>query len=338
MKNLHAMLTPSFYLLLATVFWSFSFTWTKDAVDAANRGGGVPHDSGFGTALVLGMRFALAGLVWFAIFPNALPWSLGIAGWRRLLVVAVLFSMGLVFQTLCLVQTTEAVSAFLTSLVVLIVPMLMAYGTGLLRRLGCDVQARRIPMLVWVCVGVAVPGFVMMSWAPEVDSSSHQAAASGVHVLGVAYGLLCAAAFSMQIFALNDAVRAHGSFTVTGTLFVLSAVMILPWSMSYGVPPARAAEAVMSWEVAWRVGMLVLLPGVLAFGLANHFQPKVEPYRAAIIYLLEPVLTAVIAFWLAGRGLTGIQMFGAAFILIANVLCELVEAKERDRSRRESSG
>ena len=60
--------------------------------------------------------------------------------------------------------------------------------------------------------------------------------------------------------------------------------------------------------------------------MLNFFQPRVDPTRAALIYLVEPIFAAAYAYVATGRGLTGIGIVGAVLILVANVAVEMREA------------
>jgi drug/metabolite transporter (DMT)-like permease len=67
----------------------------------------------------------------------------------------------------------------------------------------------------------------------------------------------------------------------------------------------------------------VILPTVLGFHWMNTYQPLVSPTRAALIYLLEPVFTAVFSVWVGHDKLTWPLIYGGTLILAGNVLVEL---------------
>ena len=66
--------------------------------------------------------------------------------------------------------------------------------------------------------------------------------------------------------------------------------------------------------------LLIVLTTVGAFGLMMRFQPRIDPTRAALIYLAEPVVAALWAWLLKDRALTLIAGVGAALIVAANFL------------------
>lgn len=77
-------------------------------------------------------------------------------------------------------------------------------------------------------------------------------------------------------------------------------------------------------EVTVNILLLTVFATIGAFGLLTHFQPFVEPTRAALIYLFEPVVATLWAAVAAGRGLGKVALIGAALILAANVLAEIL--------------
>src|SRR5687767_6455199 len=117
-------------LLTATVLWGGGFTWAKAAGEAVHRAVGLPDGSTFGPVFILVWRFLLAGILVMVAVPAAR------SGWTwqgavRICGVGLVLAAGLVLQHVGLDRTSEAVSAFLTSLTVLFVPLLL---TLVLRR------------------------------------------------------------------------------------------------------------------------------------------------------------------------------------------------------------
>jgi drug/metabolite transporter (DMT)-like permease len=70
--------------------------------------------------------------------------------------------------------------------------------------------------------------------------------------------------------------------------------------------------------------LLVVISTMGAFGLMFYFQPKLDPTRAALLYLAEPVCAALFAYIVAGRTLSFMTLCGAVLLLIANVLVEFL--------------
>jgi drug/metabolite transporter (DMT)-like permease len=289
-------------LLLGTLFWGCAFTWAKAGGEALNAAAGLPAGAGLGPVLLLAWRFVIPAALWFAVFPAARRgWS-----WRsggRAALIGGLSAVGLVLQHLGLDRTSEAVSAFLTALTVLFVPVLMTTA------------ARRPPAgTVWAGVAVATAGIWLMTGA----------APSGFG-LGELLGLSSAVVFSVYIIAINALVpRDDPHRMMAGQLLVVGLVTaaICPL-LAGGTDAANMLRPLVDANVWPRLVLLVVFPTLGGYGLLTFFQPRVDPTRASLIYLVEPVFAAAFAWVVMGRGMDGQAMAGAVLILAANALVEL---------------
>jgi drug/metabolite transporter (DMT)-like permease len=98
-----------------------------------------------------------------------------------------------------------------------------------------------------------------------------------------------------------------------------------------GLAAAAADCGVAAWG-QWLAGMLssdetaldaflmALLPTFVAFWLMNRYRPRIPANRAALIYLLEPVFTAIISVSLGFESLTVPLLVGDLLILAGNVV------------------
>jgi drug/metabolite transporter (DMT)-like permease len=292
-------------LLLGTLFWGCGFTWAKAAIAAINSSVRVDSEATFGAVFSLAVRFAVAAVLWPIIFPAARRgWT-----WRgalRCIWIGLLLAASLVVQHVGLERTSESVSAFLTSLTVLFVPILLT------------VVARRPPRTVlWIGVLLATAGVWLMTGAQPSGFGT-----------GEVLGLACAAGFSVYILAINSAARIEDPWRLTLGQFAV--VAIICFVMCFFLPggrvmrdPRALARIVVLPGVGWNLLLLSLLTTMAAFGLLTHFQPQLEPTRATLIYLMEPVIAAMYAAAAAGHVIGPVAIAGAALILCANLFVEL---------------
>lgn len=300
---------PTLGLLLATLAWGGSFTWAKAAGDGVNQAAGLASGALLGPILLLAWRFTAAGIFWLILIPGARRhWSWAAVG--RSVGLGGLLWAGQTVQMLGLDRTSEAVSAFLTSLTVVFVPLLMV------------VIVRRPPRAaLWLPVGLAALGIWLMTGA----------APTGFGV-GEMLGLACAVIFSAHMIVLGEVARwdspwqmAVGQFLSVGIgsavtcLFVSRGPVPLTLSMQWSI--------LMGSELWLYVVPLIVVSTMAAFGLMFYFQPKLDPTRAALIYLAEPIFAALYAYVAVGRTLSVIALLGAGLILAANVLVEILERR-----------
>lgn len=308
-------------LLLATVFWGCGFTWAKVAGEGVQRQAVLPPGAALGPILILAGRFLLAGLLLFLAVPAARRgWTP--RGAARVGGVGLLLSAAIVVQHLGLDRTSEAVSAFLTALSVLFVPLILTLV--LLRPPG---------PVVWAGVALATLGVWLMTGAAPTGFG-----------LGEALGLSCAFAYSLYILAVNAAAAREsawrltaGQFLVTGVVCLL-ACLPLAGGRQLLLEPAHVLHLLAPRDVWLHLLLLTLLPTLGSFGLLNFFQPRIDPTRATLIYLMEPVVAAAYAWAIMGRGLHATGLIGAGLILAANLLVEILAARaKRKRGRAPTS-
>ncbi len=294
-------------LILATVFWGCGFTWAKSAGETINAASGLQPGAPLGPIWVLAMRFTAGGLLWLMLFPSARR------GWQvqdvsRSIILGLVLSTGMVIQHLGLDRTSEAVSAFLTSLTILFVPMMM---TLILRR-----PPRA---MIWMGVVLATAGVWLMTGA----------APSGFGV-GEVLGVACAVSYSVDIIIINYLITPERASRVTAGQFLvvgLTSIFICLFLTQGRSSLARAPALLMHRDVGLNVLLLTVFPTLAAFGLQFRFQPRIDPSRAALVYLMEPIFASLFALIMTGRGLATIAIAGAALIIVANGLVEAVSAR-----------
>jgi drug/metabolite transporter (DMT)-like permease len=208
-----------------------------------------------------------------------------------------------------LTRTSEAVNAFLTTLTVLFVPLILAIFT------------RRLPSsTLWIGITLALAGIWLMTGATP----------SGLG-LGEWLGIGCSILFSVHIIAINALLSRDTPARMVGGQFVVTGVTALGVTLCV-FPQARQFDVLLlpsSSGLRMDLGMLVMLATLCAFGLMIFNQPRVDPTRAALIYLTEPVFAAAFAWIVKGRSLSMIEMAGAGLIIAANSLVEWLQARRR---------
>ncbi len=302
-------------LLIATLFWGCGFVWAKNGGDAINHAAGRPTWAPLGPLALLSFRFFISGLLWFAIFPAARKgWSWATVGRSALL--GAMLSTGLVLQHLGLGRTSESVSAFLTSLTILFVPLFSTIAL-----------ARPPAARMWLGVLCATMGVSLLTGAAPAGFD-----------LGAAMGLGCSIVYAVDILAVNAILPSDSTWRITGGQFI--SIGILCAISSFVIDPSGVhslcteVHQLANFGFSRDTALLIVLPTLFSFGAMNHFQPRIDPTRAALLYLLEPVFAAVYSGIAAGHWLNHLGYLGAALILGANLLVEWLES----RSKRAESG
>lgn len=264
-------------IVLAALLFGSTFVVVKDAVAAAEP---VPF---------LSARFLIAALV-------LLPMARRRPPERGLFVAAfwcaLALSAGYVFQTVGLQYTTGSVSAFVTYLFVVIVPVMSA------------VFLRHFPSVSTTAgLVVATIGLGLLTGGP------------GAFGRGEWLTLGCAVSFAAHVVLLAHFSPRHDTWKLTcAQLAMVGGMLLIPGFFTGGFAfPAKAWAAAAYTAVAASAG---------ALGLQIWGQRLVGPSRTSLLLMLEPVSAAVLGF-VVGDRLGAVGVAGALLILVGIALAEL---------------
>jgi drug/metabolite transporter (DMT)-like permease len=212
--------------------------------------------------------------------------------WRYGAFAAVALGAGYVFQTTGLQYTTSSVSAFLTYLLVVFVPLLSAL---VLRRPPSSATAAG--------VALAVVGLWLLTEGAGIGFGR-----------GEVLSILCALAFAAHILVLSEVANRYDIVVFNAAQFSLVALgLFVPGLLTGGY--AFPAEA---WLAAIYTGVVV---NAVAFGLQLYGQRRVSAARTALVLMLEPVFAAILGY-VDGERLGIAGALGAGLILAGILVSE----------------
>lgn len=239
----------------------------------------------------LGARFLIAAAV---LFPFARRRPSSPDEWRLGIAVGAALSVSYLLQTTGLRHTETSTSAFITYLLVVIVPLIVAV-----------LDRRRPEARVVVGVIVATAGLWLLSGGT-----------GGGFGLGEALTLLCAVGFAAHVVAVG---RIAGRLDPVRFTFV----QLLTVGVVCGVPGLFVggyAFGPVAWAGAAFTG--VFATAVAFFGMVVG-QRTVPAARAALILLIEPVVAGLLGV-ATGEELGWTGLVGALTILVAIGIVEVL--------------
>ena len=272
----------SLALVAAALLFGSTFLVVQDAVESVEP---LPF---------LAVRFAIGTAVLAPLALRRGTTDVRTPGLVRAGVVAGLaLTAGYVLQTVGLQSTTSSVSAFLTYLLVVFVPLIVAVRTR-----------RPPPWPTAAGVLLAVGGLALLGGGPDVGTGRGELLTLG-----------CALAFAVHLLVLADAAPRFPVAALSAVQFaVVTAVLVVPGSLAGGYDLDTGA-----WAAAAYTGVAVT---GLGLGLQAWGQRRVSATPAALLLLIEPVAAAVLGFAAGERlGLTGGA--GALLILAGILVSEL---------------
>src|SRR5437763_6558679 len=266
-------------LVGAAFFFGTTFVVVKDAVARAEP---VPF---------LAVRFLIgAAVVWPLAARRPVEPEPGVV--RAGVLCGAVLCAGYIFQTVGLQYTSGSASAFVTYLLVLIVPLLSA------------IVLRRFPS------ASTIVGIVLAAGGLYLLNGAHPSLGKG-ELLTVG----CAVSFAVQIILLAEFAPRYDSVRLNAVqLTTVGAICLVPgfFTGGYNFP-------VSVWLAAVYTGVAA---SAIAFGLMVWAQRCVSPSRTALLLMLEPVFAAI-AGAIAGDHLGLVGATGAALILVGILVAEL---------------
>ena len=271
-------------LVGATAVWGLTFAMVQDAVEE------LP------VLAFLGYRFLAACALVAVLFRGRLR-GLGRDGWRAGALMGVFLTAGYVLQTFSLQHTTASNTGFLTGLFTPLTPLLawMVLRTPLSR----------------VALGAALLAFAGVALMSGGGGE--------LHLLGDGLAVACALAFSAHILATDRGVAGHD---VGALLAVQLGVCGLTCLLAAGA--GGRLEAPQGGDVWLALVVTVVFASAGAFFAQSYAQQHTSPARTALILAFEPAFAGLFGWLLAGDTLGLAAWSGAALILAAIVLIDLV--------------
>lgn len=281
-----------FELTIAGALWGFGFIGTVWCLRFLSP------------SAILFYRFALSFFV-SALFLAAvrLPASIWKNEFKLGLVPGIFLWLTLIFQTWGLQHTTATNSTFITTLYVILVPLLRALAGN-----------ERLHWQHWFCVFLALLGTGFIVQIQKIS----------VLNWGDLLTLICAVFAAVHILVIgqranktkNDiAFNAFQSFWVAAFALALFPVTS-HWSFD-------------SFDTKAWIGIFALGLGssLIAFYLQIRSQKKISPSVVSLLFLLESPFSCFFAYWLLNEQLSPWQWMGAGLILLACGLISLTKSQ-----------
>lgn len=295
-------------LLLTALLWGTAFVFQKNATDSVDAFTFNSLRFGIAIPALLLLRFLPQKL--FAPDPADIPtvrrlrhsaWVIGSVG-------GVFMFLGISLQQWGLSFTTAGKSGFLTSLYIIVVPI-MALFIG-----------QRCRLEVWVGAVLTIVGVYLLGSGDVADSESQ-------FNIGDTMTLLCTLAWAAQVLWLGIFARYANvlniaiiqMIVVTGLSVV---VMLFLWftqeAGSYPLPTT---------EVIWSIKNDILYTGIISAAVAFTLQILGQRYvpatNAALIMSTEAVFALLAGMIVLGERVTLAALFGCVLILAGIVLAQL---------------
>jgi drug/metabolite transporter (DMT)-like permease len=264
--------------------WGLTFVMVQDAIER------LP------VMTFLAYRFIPAALLVALVFRRRLA-ELSPQGLRAGLVMGVFLTGGYTFQTLGLGHTSVSNAGFITGTFVVLTPV---FGALFLRE--------RIASVAWAGALVSGLGLYLLSGA----GGNFALRGDGLVFLG-------ACSFAGHILVTARGVRRHdvGALLVV-QLATVGAVCLVVAAAAGDIEAPRG-------QTVWSALVVTaLVASALGFFVQTYAQQHAPPSRTALILASEPAFAGLFGYLLEDERLDAVAWAGAALIMVAIVLVEVV--------------
>lgn len=190
--------------------------------------------------------------------------------------------------------------------------LIVALGPVMVLILSCATQLEALTALKSLGAAISLAGVaVLTTGRPQVGHPSTLA--------GDLITLMGTAVFAYYTILLKKVATRYDALSLNTILFILGAVMMLPFSVRdllgthwSGLPPQ-------AW---WGITFLVTLGSVVAYLIYAFALTELTATRVAAFNYLQPVIAAVLGVWLLSETLTVHVVMGGVLILLGVYLTE----------------
>ena len=206
----------------------------------------------------------------------------------------------------CLLQqfgcqyTTAGKAAFITTLYVVVVPILSLF------------LRKRVRPIMWLCVVLGVVGLYLLAMPNGLESVA----------LGDTYVILCAVAYAVHILCCDHFVAKYDGVKISFIQFLFAGVIGCIAMFIFETP---------DWEAIKSCAVNILYVGCISGGVGYTLQivaqKHAEPTVASLLMSLESVFGVLFGTLILSEAMTGREILGCVVIFAAVIISNLPEKK-----------
>jgi len=267
-------------LVLVTFIWGATFVMVKDALNDID-----PY-------FFAGFRFGIATVLSFFLLKRDESLSpIEIIGG---LYCGIFLFAGYAFQNYGLILTSPSRSAFITSVSVILVPLIQVF---FLRK--------KVKNKLWISIGLATFGLYML-----LNPGNEKINLGDIITFG------CALSFAVHILFQDQYV--NKKIRIINFFFFQSLVVTILSFLFNGVFESNITQ--FSYSVTSALFITGLLATFVSFLIMIWAQKILSPSETALIFSLEPVFAAMIAFLVIGESLGYLGWIGGLLVVVGVTL------------------
>lgn len=287
-------------LLLNTIIWGGTFALIKNAL------------TDISPLLFLGIRFFIAAAILFPFIYKIVRQTdrkTFVAG----SVLGLFYFFGFATQTVGLSYTTATKSGFITGTFVVIIPILQTI-----------IEKKKpkwynIVSIIFVMIGLiflSSSGDNLLQFINELGSDFN---------FGDFLTLLCAVLFAFQVVYVDVFTKKYDYMPMVFIQLLITGIGGFLGSILLSSIGLETVKFNLTTNLIFALVYTSVFASIIATIIQLKYQKVVSPTKAGIIYSFEPIMAAVLAFFIVGEKISKFGMFGGVFIVIGLLLSEILE-------------
>ncbi len=174
-----------------------------------------------------------------------------------------------------------------------------------------------------------VAGMVMAFAGVGILTADKAARGSGGHLLGDFLQLISTLVFAIYIVLLKEVADKFDTLTLNTIIFVLGALMMIPFCARAVVFTNWTALSLEAW---WGLVFLIVFGSVIPYLLFAYVLTGLAASRAAAFNYLQPLIASGLGVWILSERITSKVLVGGSLILAGVYLTERERAEDKDRA------
>ncbi len=295
-------------LLLNTIIWGGTFALIKNAL------------TDISPLLFLGIRFFIAAAILFPFIYKIVKQTdrnTFIAG----SVLGLFYFFGFATQTIGLNYTTATKSGFITGTFVVIIPILQTI-----------IEKKKpkwynIVSIIFVMIGLiflSSSGDNLLQFINELGSDFN---------IGDFLTLICAVLFAFQVVYVDVFTKKYDYMPMVFIQLLITGIGGFLGSIFLSSIGLEIVKFNLTTNLIFALVYTSVFASIIATIIQLRYQKVVSPTKAGIIYSFEPIMAAILAFFIVGEKISKFGMFGGVFIVIGLLLSEILENRNEQAGK-----
>lgn len=289
-----------FGLLLVTLVWGATFIWMKQALNVLALEISLYSNSAV-VGILVAARFLIALILLILFSTKARAGLMDKESWKGGLILGGLMFAGFFLQMVGIESIDPSVSAFLTSLYVVMTAVILA-----------KISDKKPTRVMVFGVFLATIGAGLISGPPQLTWG-----------IGELLTVLCAFFFALHIIMTDKITKRLEPIGLTATSFAVLIIMSLITGL-FAAKDVSVIKIIIVEGVALPLLLLGIFGSLVCILTLNILQRYLNPTHAAIIYSFEPVW-ATFYGWGAGLVEPNWWVIMGLLLLAGNIIVELDE-------------